>query len=232
MPSAYSKTIVCLANSRKPFGRCIAGREALEHGYGGWIRPVSVRASAEISLEERRFGNGREPRILDVIGIPMIAAVPKLHQTENHLIDADFYWSEKRALTWADLPNLVERPETLWTNDGSTYHGMNDAIGATAASQLTNSLFLIKPENLHVQVQVEGGMYGPAKRRVRAEFRYNGTGYRFMVTDPIAEQVFLVRADAVFTLKNIYVCVSLTEPFEGDGRCHKLVATIISEGPL
>jgi len=76
--------IVCLANSRKPHGRCIAGREVLKNGYGGWIRPVSARSSAEISLEELRYENGREPQILDVITIPMIAAAPRVHQTENH----------------------------------------------------------------------------------------------------------------------------------------------------
>lgn len=228
----YAKTIVCLANSRKPGGRCVAGREVLEHGYGGWIRPVSARPSAEVSLEERRYENGTDPQILDVIEIPMLAAVPRIHQTENHMIDADLYWARRRALTWADLPALAETPASLWRNGDSTYHGTNDRINQNLAPQFNNSLFLITPETLNVQVQTEGGLYGPPKRRVRAEFTYNHTGYNFIVTDPLAEQAFLARGIGEYPLNDVYLCISLTEAYAGDGSCHKLVATIISEQPL
>ena len=91
---------------------------------------------------------------------------------------------------------------------------------------------MIEPTSLNVVVQVEGGMFGPAKRRVRADFEYNSTGYRFMVTDPIAEKAFLGDNDGVFPVLDAYLCISLTEPFEGDGKCHKLVATIFTEEPL
>jgi hypothetical protein len=228
----YSKKIVCLANSRKPSGRCVAGREVLENGYGGWIRPVSVRPSAEISLEERRYENGKDPQILDVIEIPMIAAVPRLHQNENHMIDAEYCWTKKGALTWVDLSDLVDTPASLWTNGDSTYCGTNDRVNQALASQFTNSLFLIQPEALHVQVQTEGGMFGNPRRRVRADFRYNGTGYNFIVTDPLAEQAFLARDNGVYQLHDAYLCISLTEAYEGDRSCHKLVAAIISDQPL
>lgn len=92
----YSKRIVCLADSKKPGGRCIAGKEVVQDAYGGWIRPVSVRPSAEINLEERQYENGREPQIPDVIEIPMLAPVPRVHQTENHMIDAESYWTKYR----------------------------------------------------------------------------------------------------------------------------------------
>ena len=202
----------------------------LENAYGGWIRPVSVRPSAEVSLEERRYENGRDPQILDVIDIPMIAPVPRVHQTENHMIDAERYWTKVAALTWADLPSLVERPASLWLNGASTYHGTNDCVAQIDAAQLSRSLFLIRPETLNVKMQTEGGMFGPAKKRVRADFRYNGTGYNFIVTDPVAEQAFLPRDEGLFPVNDVYLC--LTEAYDGDGRCHKLVATIIAERPL
>lgn len=100
----YVKKIVCLANSRKPpSGRCIAGKEVTENGYGSWIRPVSARPSAEVSEEERRYENGQDPRILDIINVPMINVAPSLHQTENHVIDSDYYWVKTGKLTWEEL---------------------------------------------------------------------------------------------------------------------------------
>lgn len=228
----YTKKIVCLANSRKPSGRCLAGREILNNAYVGWVRPVSARPSAEISLEERRYENGSDPQILDVIQIQMIGAVPRVHQTENHMIDAAVYWSRIGAIGWNDLAALAERPAALWINGDSTYHGTNDRVNHQLAPQLQNSLYLIRPEAVNVQVQTEGGVFGPAKRRVRSDFRYNGVGYNFIVTDPVAEQVFLARDNGVYPLNNVYLCVSLTEPYDGDHCCHKLVATIIGEEPL
>ncbi len=63
------KRILCLANSRKTSGRCIAGREITETGAGAWIRPVSGRGSGEISEEDRRYADGRTAQVLDLISL-------------------------------------------------------------------------------------------------------------------------------------------------------------------
>ena len=70
----YQKMIVCLANSRKPGGRCVTGKLVENGAYGGWIRPVSARPGAEISLQERQYQDGTEPDVFDIIDIPMIAS--------------------------------------------------------------------------------------------------------------------------------------------------------------
>lgn len=49
------KRLVCLANSRKSGGRCIAGRELLAGNVGEWIRPVSGREHEEVSARERKY---------------------------------------------------------------------------------------------------------------------------------------------------------------------------------
>lgn len=82
------KRMVCLANSRKRLaGRCVAGR-VLENGQPtGWIRPVSNREHEEVSECERQYQDGSEPRLLDVIDVPLIESKPKGYQTENWLLD-------------------------------------------------------------------------------------------------------------------------------------------------
>ena len=101
---SYTKTIVCLANSRKPpSGRCVAGREVASSGFGVWIRPVSARPTQEISEEERRYQNGTDPKVLDIITISMSGAQPQHHQQENHLVDDGYYWTKSGTVSWRDL---------------------------------------------------------------------------------------------------------------------------------
>lgn len=227
----YTTRILCLANSRKHSGRCIAGKEILSDGYGSWIRPVSARPTGEISEEERSFQDGRDPRVLDIIDVPMLAAAPHLYQTENHIIDPDYYWSKTGQVSWDDLADLVDNPSTLWTNGNSTYYGQNDRVSLSVASQLTDSLALIQPQSLSILVQTEGAEFGNPRRRVRAHFRYNGVQYTLAVTDPIASRAFLAKQDGSYPVENAYLCVSLGEAHT-DGNCYKLVATLITKQPL
>ncbi len=86
------KRILCLANSRKLSGRCVAGREVLEAAPGPWIRPVSTREKEEVSEDERQYEDGSDPRVLDVIDIPLRHQRPHACQTENWVHDPDYYW--------------------------------------------------------------------------------------------------------------------------------------------
>ncbi len=47
------KQVVCLANSRKLNGRCIAGKELVQGKATDWIRPVSTREHEEVSEYEQ-----------------------------------------------------------------------------------------------------------------------------------------------------------------------------------
>lgn len=182
----YTKTIVCLANSRKPpSGRCIAGREVVANGFGDWIRPVSARPTQEISEEERRYENGRDPQVLDVITIAMTCPQPQNHQQENHLIDTDYYWQRRRAMPWHAVQGAVEDPTgPLWINGYSSSYGDNDRVPEGRASTLPGSLYLIRPASLTLVVASEGGDFGPPRRRVRARFELCGYQYCLVVTDP------------------------------------------------
>lgn len=79
--------IVCLANSRKLYGRCIAGKEVGGEHAGRWVRPVSNRLHEEVSENERQYEDGSDPEVLDIIEIPMVSAKPHGYQQENWLLD-------------------------------------------------------------------------------------------------------------------------------------------------
>ena len=225
---AQSNTIVCLANSRKHSGRCIAGKEILPHGYGGWIRPVGGRLSTEIWEEDRRYENGVMPKVLDIIEIPMVEAAPHLHQSENYLIDPEYYWVKKGQLLWPDVKRLVDPPGPLWIDGDSSSGGVNDRVTLAIAAKLKQSLVLIAPDELKIKV---GTPSGTRRRRVRADFRHFGSPYSLIVTDPVAESLFLAKNDGDYKLTEAYLCVSLSEPYT-DCCCYKLVATVIGDPSL
>lgn len=224
------KRIICLANSRKLTGRCIAGKEVLTNGLGNWIRPVSARPTGEVSEEERWYEDGRDPRVYDIIDIPILKARPHLYQSENHLIDADEYWKKTDTISWENLKDMVDPPAHLWVNGDSSSNGINDRVSIKVAAQLDYSLILIEPQNLTIHVQLEGIGFPNPRRRVRADFTHHGAHYRLAVTDPIAERAFLPRDNGVYPLQDVYLCVSLGEEYQGS--CYKLVATILSRQPL
>lgn len=228
----YEKKIVCLATSRKLGGQCIAGKEVSPSGYGAWIRPVSGRSGAEIALSEREYEDGTEPKLLDVIAIPMLAPAVHLHQTENHLIDARFYWQKKGALSWDDVAALADTPESLWPNIDSSKGGSNDRVGETLVAGLKSSLALIKPVHPTIEVHTPGAYFNDPKRKIRANFHYNGVYYSFGMTDPHAAKVFFARENGTYEIsQDVYFCVSLAEtPYEGN--YYKLVASIITKEPL
>ncbi|MGD0231570.1 MAG: hypothetical protein ABSC19_14655 [Syntrophorhabdales bacterium] len=197
-----------------------------ENGYGSWIRPVSARPSAEISEEERRYETGQDPVVLDIIDIPFIAPAPLLHQTENHIIDGEYYRAKRGELPWEEMKRLVDKPETLWPNGDSTYLGLNDRIMLDTAAKMTGSLVLIQPISPSIHVQTEGAEFGNPRRRVRASFEYHGTNYILIVTDPVAERKFLGKPDGRYPLDESYLCISLGE-VHTDNYCYKLVAAVI-----
>jgi len=219
------KRIICLANSRKPSGRCIAGRELLDDQPAGWIRPVSAREHEEVSEREREYQNGEDPHVLDVIDVPVLEARPGTFQSENWLLDPDYYWSKVSRLDASDLGNYVDNEGPLWLNISSTIAGLNNRIPVDQANELTSSLTLIHVPAVRISVFSPGAAFGNPKRRVQAEFKLGSDDYWLRVTDPIYERRYLAQDNGEYTLGPCYLTVSLGEPYEG--YAYKLVAAII-----
>jgi hypothetical protein len=228
----YVKRMICLANSYKPRGRCIAGKEVLaENRYGGWIRPVSSRPGEEVSLSECRYRDHVVPNLLDIIDVPLLTPAPNQHQSENHTLDPERRWVRTGSFSWAELEPLCDRPRSLWINRESTRLGQNDCLTQSEASLFRTSLFLIKMKDFTVELGSK--VWDGVKTRVyRGVFRYGNADHNLSVTDPAVRDAFADKSEGVYPLRNVYLCISLTEPYEEDGRCHKLVPAVIANPPL
>lgn len=186
---------------------------------------MSSREHQEVSERERQYQDGSDPKMLDVIDIALKEPKPQTYQSENWLLDPEFYWVKRSEFALRDLDGLVDPVEHLWWNGLSTHHGKNDKIHIETANQLDHSLRLIKVAGITISVFVPGAAFGDPKRRVQASFEYNKHEYRLWVTDPKYEKRFLLLEDGVYTLGECFVTVSIGEPHQG--YCYKLVAGII-----
>ncbi len=219
------KRIVCLANSRKPDGRCVAGKELNGTSVGAWIRPVSARSGGEVSEHERHYENGSDPQVLDVIDVPLLKSVPKGHQKENWLLDPNSYWVKTSRLNASGLAPFIDNPKTLWVNGHSKFNGMNDFIPEDEAKLLPSSLFLIQVKSLELKVFAPGVKFNNPKRRVQGQFQHNGVDYWLWVTDPQIERPYLAKNDGTYTVGPCFLTISLGEPFNNE--CFKLIATVV-----
>ncbi len=224
----FTKHIVCLANSRKLNGRCVAGIEIVHGQRGGWVRPVSHREHQEVSENERQYEDGSDPDVLDIIDVPLQGHLPQHYQQENWRIDPQFYWVKRGSFAWSDLYGLVDPPGPLWIDGHSTFNGQNDLIPQQIAeAQITSSLRLIFVERLELRVFAPSEAFGNNKRRVLAMFDHHGAHYRFWVTDPAIERLYLAREDGTHQLGKTFLTISLGEPFRD--AVNKLVAAVIPQ---
>lgn len=222
-----AKRIVCLANSRKLSGRCIAGREMSGNAVGAWVRPVSDRPSQEVSEYERQYQDGSDPRVLDVIDIPLLKHCPDGYHSENWLLDPYYYWERAGRLSATDLAGLLDPVQPLWIDGSSTYNGLNDKMSLGDAEALDSSLTLIRVPQVRLRVFAPGAAFGDHKRRVQASFDHAGASYRLRITDPEYERQFLAEPDGEYWLADTFLTISISEPFKGD--VYKLVAAVIEE---
>src|SRR6266853_2130411 len=117
----YRKTILCLANSWKTGGTCVAGKELAGAKVGNWIRPVSARPTHEIASSERRYQDGTLADVRELIELTLQKHEVLMHQTENHVIDTSHPWRRAGVATWAQIQAVVDAVDgPLWLNGHST----------------------------------------------------------------------------------------------------------------
>lgn len=227
----YYKTIVCLANSRKPPrpSSCVAGKEIGSPTGQGWIRPVSARPGREISLNERMLTNGQEVQLLDVVRIEFDSHLPEHHQLENHLIRPTS-WVKMGRASWEQVLSFGDAFDAdFWIAADSTQDGLSDKLAESLAVSRKSSLKLIVVPKLTVRVFDQPGFRGaPSRKRVQGQFTYHGKPYWLWVTDPVAEDYYKDQPNGEYSLGEVALCISLAEP--QNQSASRLIASIITPG--
>lgn len=126
------------------------------------------------------------------------------------------------------VPALDCPAGVLWINGESTAGGHNDKVAAPLAKREQHSLVLVQPKLLTITVGTEGAGRGNARRRVRGHLSLAGYDYVLAVTDPVIEKEILSHPDGYGTdLHNPILCISLSEKFESQNACYKLIAGVM-----
>lgn len=225
------RRIICLANSKKYKGRCLAGKLYTHGRIGGWIRPISNRTDDSLNELERQVGKDSEPQLLDILEFGIKKSVASGHQVENWLINPNRLMVRTGSISPVALLPAIDKPINLWhTGKSSKTHGMNDLVPENRIEDSNCSLYLIKIENLSIQVVTNN--YGYEYRQVRGEFTYVGAIYNLVITDPIVDIEYKSKVDGTYEIKNVLLTISLAEKIyetrnSKSSGYYKLIAGII-----
>ena len=77
------KRIVCLANSRRLGGHCVAGKTIVGTATLTWVRPVTATSGGALSLLDMICHPIGVPAVLDIVDVSMLQAAPHDYQQEN-----------------------------------------------------------------------------------------------------------------------------------------------------
>lgn len=220
-----SKTIVCLANSFRPGGSCVAGMEIANGQFVSWVRPISNRQNQAISDHEKTYDDGTSLAMLDLVEIHFDAHQPEHHQTENWLITNGVRWRKVGQATPDQMAGAVLPANTpLWRPAQSTYTGRHDQVSGEVAHAFDWSLALIQPEAANVDVS-----FNPfsGNNEVWVSFSWAGTPHKIKLTDPVQFARFNTGVGDNHELENPLLSISLAHVWADHNTASKLVAGLI-----
>lgn len=215
------KYFICLANSYKRGGRCIAGVEVVFNGDGKWklvrnddgtprwIRPIAKTTYGEIPNYVAEY-----IQMLSVVKLSNVVPCPEGAHTEN------VYYSRIEQFDYdiSQLPSSMN--QFIDSRHQSLFHNRGRAVSAEMLRSISYSLMLIHPD--------KAGVYRDENReksKNRMKFTYYGIEYDFPITDPAFLDEFKREPERYADIPNVYLAISLGLEFEG--WHHKLVAGVI-----
>ncbi len=205
--------IICLANSKKGGGqRCIAG---INLDTREWVRPVNPR-NHEGAIGNERLINGNEPKILDVLEIPIGGESENYGcQPENRIL-LPGRWKKIGTISPEDALEYIEEDVLLLHNDGKK---VDIDFFKSAPKERWKSLQLIQTKSIRFSKNPWD--------KWECNFRYYRRYYDLKITDPIVLD-HLNAGEKI--ARECILTISLTTPFayeESPKQCWKLVAGIV-----
>ena len=208
--------LVCLANSFKEGGRCLAGVEldnqnnpVIVNGRPKWIRPICNTPHGEVPTHLVSHLN-----ILHIIEINVTGNPNTDYQSENALFSEN---SIRNVGTFDrnKLNAFCENPLTIFNNRGN-------AVAQDAIGNLTRSLILINTNNFEI---TERTYEDTKKRQTRLVFTHRANHYNFPITDPVFLHHYQANSDFIEDVNELFLCLSLGVVWQN--WYYKLVAGII-----
>lgn len=218
--------LICLANSNKVGGRCIAGLRA---DGNGWVRPIAPDTDhGQLYARHYRLDQKPEPDMLDLIRMDLADPRPVPGQPENWSLSAG---------GWVLLPGPIGPKEravlkNAIVNGPALLGCTGRSISEKYAGRAGASLALVAPRWLRWYVTRD--TYDRFQARVI--FALSQKKYDLPVTDPAwSSRIVRTIGEAAGQHTNdiigiprraiVWLTVSLSEPFRG--ACYKLVAGVV-----
>lgn len=214
-----NKLFLCLANSYKHGGRCVAGIEAelvgsslrivkSTYGIPKWIRPISRSAAGEVPNH-------------DALGIDVFSIVriedPIPHGTGAH--SEDCYYKSLKVIGKLN-PSDSFLKDFVDTWHPNIFGNRGKALTPEAFEDGDYSVMLLRTENCRIYLDERF-----ERPKARIEFEYNRNTYDFPITDPEYLNKLQCNSALYKTYDMLYIVCSLG--VEHEGWHSKLAATII-----
>lgn len=201
--------ILCLANSWKSGGRCVAGVRTDD---GTWIRPVSHTEDGELTEAQCTLDEGRQVKPLDVVSVYLAEESPRSHQPENWLVTGR-QWKLRGRMSVDDARRILKRASQV--HRSGIFGSAGDRIAMRDISRrpsgLDSSLTLVRAASPEFK-------WGQKLGQKRAVFDHANATYDLVMTFEDTPPVGQSNSKWYFT-------ISLGEPFHG--FCYKLIAGAI-----
>ena len=197
MPTKF----ICLANSFKEGGRCLAGIEldtnnnaVIVNGRPKWIRPVCNTPHGEVP------NHIAEPfQILNIIELNVTGTQPQGYQSENVTFNENSIRTAGN-FNLNQLANLCDDRNFIFGNRGK-------AVSQDTIGNLNHSLSLVSVSEFEITQRTYDDR--PDRPQTRLVFTYHENRYDFPVTDPVFLYRYQTNPDVLENINQIYLSLSL-----------------------
>ncbi|WAS05799.1 hypothetical protein LQF76_02585 [Gloeomargaritales cyanobacterium VI4D9] len=209
------RRVICLANSYKHQGRCIAG---IAVDSGEWIRPISELDDGRIPTNDSRIPS-EQINLLDIVDITLTKERGSGYERENRL-----YTNQN----W----NILGKAEVIQILRYREQQLLYPEFGRKVPSAYLSK---IKPAQTLQLIEVKQILWEKYEYAESSKFKaflldeiYDCTEIGFSITDPITLSK-LRQGQPVSS--HCLLCMSFSQPFQGSNdpepMCYRLVAGVI-----